>query len=121
MVIGMRVFLDACVRNLQQRPAARRLGALTVAGALAAGVLAVVGSGLLAQLVGGLAVVPLSVMAYLMLLPVWSTGSGGASWPGDDGPDGPTPQDGPDGGTDWASFESQFWSYVERERQATPV
>ena len=100
---------------------ARRLGAITLAGLLVAGVLAATGCLLLAQLVGGLAIVPLSLMAYLMLLPAWpqgwgGDGWGGDGWRGDDGPDGPFPEGGPDGGFDWESFESQFWAHVERER-----
>ncbi len=62
---------DTWRRERRERPGAVRmaligLGALAVAAALAGGGLA-----LLAQLVAGLSLVPLSVAIYLRLLPAW--------------------------------------------------
>lgn len=92
-----------------------------MAAVLAAGVLACAGSGLLAELVGGLALVPLAMMAYLMLLPVESDGWGGGGGRGDERPDGPMPDHGPDGAIDWADFEREFWAHVERQGERVQV
>ncbi len=95
------------------------LGMLSVAGVL-------FGPGLilLAQLLAGLALVPLSLAAYLRLLPPspWSDGPGdgpGPGWGGDDR-GGRGPSGGGEGDTDWDRFERQFRAYVE-ERQLAEV
>jgi hypothetical protein len=120
MVMGMHRFLAACIDNLALRPMARRLLVIALAGLTGAAALAAAGNPLIAQLIGGLALVPLSVAAYLMLLPVWSD-AGAGDWgpgPSDDDPEGPRPDHHPDGGLDWMAFERDFWAYVERERHA---
>jgi hypothetical protein len=105
----------------RDRPAVAML-VVTGAGAIAvAAVLAVSGAGLLAELVGGLALVPLSLAAALCLLParLWpdpDDGGGG----GDDGDDRPRPSGGPNGAVDWERFESDVWEHI-REREAAGV
>jgi hypothetical protein len=112
-MVSMHVFLDALRRTAAERPVAARLGALALAGFAVGAILAAAGMGLLAQLVGGLALVPLSLAIYLCLMPArfWSDGGHDGGW-GDDGGGPPSPG-GPSGEVDWESFERQFWTHVE--------
>jgi hypothetical protein len=117
----MRRLLDTYRRESRKRPAAVRLANIAI-GALALGaVLAAVGLGLLAQLVAGLALVPVSLAAALCLLParLWPDGDdeGGDGGVGYD-PDGPSPSGGDGGGTDWDRFEAAFREYVEQRPAA---
>jgi hypothetical protein len=116
----MRVFRDTWRRERDERPVAVQLaligvGTLSVAAALVGG-----GFVLLAQLVAGMALLPLSLATYLRLLPPppWSDGrsdGGGPGWGGNDR-GGPGPSAGPEAETDWDRFEREFRAYVdERE------
>jgi hypothetical protein len=120
----MRLLRDTWRRESRERPVAVRLaligvGTLSAAAALAGGRLS-----LLAQLVAGLALPPLSLAIYLRLLPSspWSDGRGDGGGPGRGGDDhgGPGPSGGRDAETDWDRFERQFRAYVE-ERELVPA
>ncbi|MGA2926318.1 MAG: hypothetical protein ABSG43_10050, partial [Solirubrobacteraceae bacterium] len=88
---------------------------------LAGAVLAAAGLGVLAQLVGGLALVPLALAIYICLLPPrpWRDEDGGGDFGGDGPLGGGLPPDGPTTVIDWAAFERQFWSYVEQHPLST--
>lgn len=118
----MRSFLDASKRHLRERPVAVRLFAMAAAAVLTGGVLAAVGIDVLAQLIGGLALVPLSLASYRMLLPaqLWTDDGNGGGWRDGDDPDAPGPVPPHDGAFDWQQFERQFWTYVD-EHRPTPV
>ncbi len=103
-----------------------RLLVVAAAAVVTGGVLAAAGLVLLAQLIGGLALVPLSLASYLMLLPaqLWTDDGGG--WHDGDHPDGPDPAPPRGGDFDWPEFERQFWARVReqahvRERQPTAI
>ncbi len=112
-----RPLLDTWRHERRERPFAVRLalvglGMVTAAAALAGGRLYV-----LAQLVGGLAVLPLAVATYLRMLPPspWSDDDGGnGGGRGPDDPPGPAPDGGPQGDLDWERFEREFRAYAER-------
>jgi len=110
-----RIF-EVLNRQGAPRSAAVRLGGLATICVLAGAVLAVAGLELLGQLVGGIALVPLALSIFCFMLPAWSgpDDDGGGGWPKDDRPTGPAPSDDPDLAVDWAGFEREFWSYVER-------
>ena len=95
------------------------LSAMAAAAGLAAS-----GAGLLAQLVGGLALVPLSVAVALCLLParLWpdSDDGGGGFGRGGDDHGGPRPDGDPRGGIDWERFEREVWEHI-REREPAGV
>jgi len=118
----MRVLRDTWRREARKRPAAARLALIGI-GTLALGAcLAGAGSPPLAQLIAGLALVPLALAAFLRLLPPppWSgpEDGGDPGW-GDHDRDGPRPSDGPSADIDWERFERQFRAYVaEREAAA---
>jgi hypothetical protein len=117
----MRVFRDTWRRERQDRPAAARLTIFGMSALLAGAALAGGGVVLLAQLVAGLALVPLTVATYLRLLPPspWNDGRGGGGpGRGGDGPGGVGPTGGPD--ANWESFERQFREYAER-REMVPA
>jgi hypothetical protein len=85
---------------------------LSVGGILAGG-----HSILLAQLVAGLALLPLSLATYFRLLPSspWSDGRSDGGGPGGGGDDGGGrgPSGGLDAETDWDRFERQFRAYID--------
>jgi hypothetical protein len=115
----MRALFDTLEHHRRQRPVAMGLITLGVALVLGGSLLPAAGHDLLAQLVVGLALVPLSVAIALFLLPapLWLDDSeerGGPGHGGDDGRGGPS--DRPDGGVDWARFEHEFAQYVEQHR-----
>jgi hypothetical protein len=120
----MGVILDTWRRQRRDRPAATRFAMTAVGSMSAAAALAAMGAGLLALLVGGLGLVPLSFAAALCLLPArfWPDGGddgGGFGHRDDDDRGGPWPSAAPDGGIDWDRFERELWEYVdERERIA---
>ena len=118
----MRVIRDTWRQERRDRPAAVRLALIGVGALLAGAALAGGGVVLLAELVAGLALVPLTLATYFRLLPPppWTDGRGGGG-PGRGGadPDGPGPS-GPDADVDWDSFERQFRDYVER-RELVPA
>lgn len=116
----MRSVFNACRRHLRDRPVAVRLFAVAAAAVLAGAALAAAGLTLLAQLIGGLALVPLTLASYRMLLPaqLWADEGNGGGWHDGDNPEGPSPVPSPGGAVDWPQFERQFWSYVE-EREPT--
>jgi len=102
-------------RERRARPAAGRLTLLGAAALGVSGALAAAHLGLIAQLVGGLALLPLTLAAFLRLLPPppWTDGQTGGSddWLGGNG-DRPRPPDKPTFDFDWDSFERQFRAYV---------
>jgi hypothetical protein len=107
-------------RERRERPATFRLALLGIALLSAGGALAGGRFILLAQLVAGLALLPLSLATYFRLLPSspWSDGRGDGGGPGGGGDDrdGRGPSGGLDAETDWDRFERQFRAYVdERE------
>jgi len=118
----MRVLRDTWRRERRERPIAASLAVTGVGGLLAGAALVAGGPVILAQLVAGLALVPLTMATYLRLLPAapWTDGrnDGGPGWGGDDG--GPRFPGGPDSGTDWDRFERQFRDYVE-DRELVPA
>ncbi|MBV9338377.1 MAG: hypothetical protein JO262_05495 [Solirubrobacterales bacterium] len=113
-----RVLLEAWRHERRERPLAARLGLIALATVTAAAALAGVRLYLLAQLVGGLALVPLAVATYLRMLPAspWGDdgGNGGGPGRGPDRPRGSEPNDGPQGDVDWERFEREFRAYAER-------
>jgi hypothetical protein len=125
----MRVLRDTWRQESRERPAAARLALMGVGTLSAGAALAGAGAILLAQLIAGLALLPLSLATYLRLLPPspWTDGpgdggpGGGGHGRGGSGPSGgPRPSGGPDADTDWERFERQFRAYVE-QREAVPV
>jgi hypothetical protein len=112
----MRVLRDTWRRESRERPVAIRLAMIGIGTLSAAGVLAGGRLSLLAQLVGGVALLPLSLAIYLRMLPSspWSDGRDDGDGPGGGGYDhgGPRPSGGHDG-SDWECFERQFRAYVE--------
>jgi hypothetical protein len=115
----VRVLGDTIRRESRERPATFRLALLGIAMLSGSAALATGRLALLAQLVAGLAILPLSLAIYLRLLPSspWSDGrDGGGPGQGGDDRGGPGPSGGRDAETDWDRFERQFWAYVhERE------
>jgi hypothetical protein len=119
--LTMRALRDTCRRETRDRPTVARL-ALTGVGMLLLGAgLAASVSLLLAELIGGLALLPVSLAVFFRLLPPppWSDPDdvGGPGWGGNDS-DRPQPSSGPVGDTDWERFERQFRAYVERRELA---
>jgi hypothetical protein len=112
----MRVLRDTWRRESRERPRAVRLAMIGMGTLSAAAVLAGSHLSLLAQLVAGVALLPLSLAIYVRMLPSspWSDGRGDGDGPGGGGDDrgGPRPAGGRDG-TDWDRFERQFRAYVE--------
>lgn len=109
---------DTWQRERRERPLAVRLallglGMIMVAAALAGGRLYVV-----AQLVGGLAVLPLALAIYLRMLPPWpwtdDGSNGGGPGGGFDEPRGSGPNAGPGADLNWERFEREFRAYAER-------
>jgi hypothetical protein len=104
-------------RKTRERPVAAALGGLAVTSLVLSAGLAATGLTLWAQLIGGLALVPITVAIWLCLIPAagWFDDGHGRGGRGDDPPDGPIP--GPAGtpnqGVDWTAFEREFWAYVE--------
>jgi hypothetical protein len=120
----MQVFRDTWRRERRERPLAARsalvgVGTLTAAAVLAGGSLY-----LIAELVAGLALVPLALATYLRMLPSspWTDGRGDGGGPGRGGDDdpGPGPSGDPDAHVDWDRFEREFRAYAE-ERQLVQV
>jgi hypothetical protein len=115
----MRRLRDSWRRERRRRPAAVALALLAVGSMAVGGALAAAGLVVLAQLVGGLSLVPLSLGAYLCLIPVdLSPGDDGGGGPGGGGRD-PSGPNAPGGGgvdVDWARFEAEFWAYAGEHR-----
>ena len=114
-----RALLDTWRQERRDRPGAVRPAMIGLAMVAAAGALAGVRLYVLAQLVGGLAVLPLSVAAYLRMLPSppWSEddgGNGGGPGRGPDDPRGSGPDDGPEADLNWERFEREFRAYDEQ-------
>ena len=112
-------------RRRAQRPAAFRVAAAGGIMLLLSAGLAAIQLDLLAGLLAGLAVLPLSVAVYLRLLlaPPWTDAADGdsrgpARGRGDDGvprcPSGLSPD------FDWDRFEQQFRAYVARRKLERP-
>jgi hypothetical protein len=117
----VRVLRDTWRRESGERPASARLALIGMATLSLGAALAGSHFVLLAELVGGLALLPLSLATYLRLLPAppWTDGrgdGGGPGWGGDDR-GGPRPS-GPDADTDWDRFERQFRAYVDERELA---
>ena len=117
----MRALRETWRRERSDRPAAVRLALIGVGGLAAGAALAAGGLVLLAQLITGLALVPLSLATYIRLLPArpWSDDGGGRPGGGGDGSGGPEPSGGPEFDVDWDSFERHFRDYAER-RELVP-
>lgn len=102
-------------RERRARPAAARLALMCAVALGLTAVLAAAHFYLIAQLTGGLALVPLSFAAFLRLLPPppWTEGGTGGSddWRGDNS-GGPCLPDNSALGFDWDSFERQFRAYI---------
>ena len=103
-------------RERRQRPAAYRLALVGLAALGLSAALVAIHLGLIAQLVGGLALLPLSLAAFLRLLPPppWTdegTDGRGHGQQIDSG--GPWPPDEPALEFDWDNFERQFRAFVE--------
>jgi hypothetical protein len=99
-------------------PAAHRRHPRAGAAALAVAAGAFTAAGVLAGLAYALvAMLVLALALGLAASGAWTLRAAGGVGPGDDGGGGPDPppEDGPPGG-DWAAFERDFWSYVERQR-----
>jgi hypothetical protein len=122
----MRALLDTWRRHRRERPAATGSLLSSIACAALAAGLAAAGLPLLAQLVAGLGIVPLSVAAALYLLPAGPWTSGGDDWRPNDGDDddGPSPRPAPSGGpavtVDWDRFERDVRAYADA-RERTPA
>src|SRR3954452_16890862 len=121
----MRVLRDTWRRESSERPAAARLALIGIGALVAGAALAGGGLVLLAQLIAGLALVPLSLATYIRLLPArpWTDGrdDGHPGWGGGGGGHGgPGPSGDPDADPDWDSFERQFRDHVER-RELVPA
>jgi hypothetical protein len=83
--------------------------------ALSAGLVAI-HLGLIAEFVGGMAILPLSLAAFLRLLPPppWTDEGPDGWWPGHDSDSGgPWPPDGPV--FVWETFEREFRAFVEEQ------
>ena len=115
----MRVLLDTWRRQRRERPLATGFLHCAIAGAGLAAALVIAGRPLLAQLVAGLALIPLSVATGLYLIPAQPWSDGGDDWRRDDGR-GPDPDPAPGGPAievDWERFEREFRGHAEaRER-----
>jgi hypothetical protein len=88
--------------------------------ALSAGLVAM-HLGVMAQLVGGLSLLPLSLAAFLCLLPPppWTDeGTDGRGYGGHTDGGGPWSPDEPAWQFDWDEFERQFRAFVEDEASA---
>jgi hypothetical protein len=120
-------FYPNCRRKIRERPVATGLGGLAVTSLVLSGALAATGLTLLAQFIGGLALVPIALAMWLCLLPAagWFDDGHGHDGRGGSPPNGPSPAGGPDGAIDWVAFERQFWAYVEQggpaSRPAVPM
>ena len=111
----MRAIWTTWRRESRKHPSVR---VLTVAGLLGfalAPILIAAGMALLAQLVAGLAVAPLTLSVYICLLPTgpWPDDDDGGPGRGDVSPQAPDPRGEPDGGVDWERFEREFRAHVE--------
>jgi hypothetical protein len=113
-------FYANCRRKIRERPVATGLGGLAVTSLVLSATLAANGLTLLAELIGGLALVPISLAIWLCLLPATGWFDDGHDGRGGSPPNGPSPAPagGPDGAIDWAAFERQFWAHVEQENPA---
>jgi hypothetical protein len=106
---------DLWRRQRSERPLAASLSVFAAAGLAVATALIAAGAGLPAQLVGGLALVPLTWGASLWLIPAppWPDDGGNGGGPGG-GPRGDRPPSGgPAGEFDWEHFERDFWRHVD--------
>lgn len=115
-------FCANCRRKIRERPVATGLGGLAVTSLVLSAALAATRLTLLAEFIGGLALVPVSLAIWLCLLPAtgWFDDGQGHDGRGGNPPNGPSPAPagGPDGAIDWAAFERQFWAHVEQENPA---
>ena len=116
-----RALLDTWRQERRDRPFAVRLAVLGLAMVAAGAALAGGGVYVLAQLLGGLAVLPLALAAYFRMLPAlpWredggGNGPGGGPGSGPDDPRGSGPDAGPDADLNWERFEREFRAYAER-------
>jgi hypothetical protein len=110
---------STCHREYRQRPAAAALALMGVAALGLSAALVAAHYSLIAQLVGGLSLVPLSLAIFLRLLPPppW-TDEGTDGWQHRHGRDDDTPRppDGPAFEFDWDTFEQEFRAYAQAGR-----
>ena len=112
----MRAIWTTWRRESRKHPSVRVLTFAALLGFALAPILIAAGMALVAQLVAGLAVAPLTMAVYICLLPT-------GPWPDDDGGRGrddgpahpPDPRGEPDGGVDWERFERDFWAHVDQQ------
>jgi hypothetical protein len=98
-----------------QHPVAYRVALIGIAAVVLSGALVALHLSVMAQLVGGLAVLPLSLAAFLRFLPPppW-TDEGTDGWHGQESDSGgPWPPDEPALEFAWDSFERAFRAFVE--------
>jgi hypothetical protein len=103
-------------RERRQRPVAYRLALIGFAALGLSAALVAIDLGVIAEFVGGLAVLPLSLAAFLRLLPPppWTDeGTGGWRHGPETNSGGPWPPDKSTPEFDWASFEQQFRAFAE--------
>jgi hypothetical protein len=105
-------------RERRQHPVAYRVALFGIAAVALSAALVAIHLGVIAQLVGGLAVLPLSLAAFLRLLPPppW-TDEGTDGWRHEQGSDngGPWPPDEPVLEFAWDRFEREFRAFVEEQ------
>lgn len=102
-------------RERLQRPLAYRLALIGIGTLALSAALVAMHLGVLAQLVGGLALLPLSLAAFLRLLPPppWNDDGTDGREPWDETDSGgPWPPDEPAVEFDWDQFERQFRAFV---------
>lgn len=103
-------------RERRQRPVAYRLALIGVAALGLSAALVAMDLSVIAQLVAGLALLPLSLATFFRLLPPppWTDeGNDGRGGGQDTDSDGPWPPDEPALKFDWDTFERQFREFVE--------
>jgi hypothetical protein len=112
---------STCHREYRQRPAAAALALMGIAALGLSAALVAAHHSLIAQLVGGLSLVPLALATFLRLLPPppW-TEEGTDGWRHGQGRDNdkPWPPDGPAFEFDWESLEQEFRAYAEDRMSA---
>jgi hypothetical protein len=108
-------------RERRDRPMAYRLVLLGLGALAASAVLVAMHLGVIAELVGGLAILPLSLATFLRLLPPppWTDDGSDGGGHGQGADSGRWPPDGPQMEFDWEQFERQFNAFVN-DRAARP-
>jgi hypothetical protein len=108
-------------RERRDRPVAYRLALIGIGTLTGSAVLVAMHLGVIAEFVGGLAVLPLSLATFLRLLPPppWTDERTDGRGHGQGADSGPWPPDGSGMELDWEKFERQFNAFVQ-DRSARP-